>query len=127
MNVYAKNPTTRQARFTWSCSRAPIGFLVVFATLAFHIRLGLGYWPDQSIKRFPDLILRVHSWVFIGTILFSFFIAPIHLVVTGIHFRQIGMRLGQLITCGFLYLGGAMAFFLVMAYSPAWFVTWFTD
>jgi hypothetical protein len=95
--------------------------------MALHIRLAFGDWPDHSINRFPDLLLRVHSWAFMVAMLFSFFIAPIHLVVTGIHFREMGIRLPRCATYAVVYLAGAMVFILVMAYSPAWFVTWFID
>jgi len=132
MSGHITTLTPRRRRFTWSCSLAPAAFLVVFITMAVHIRLGIGYWPDpslnnQSLNSFPGLLLRIHNWGFMAAILFGFFVAPIHLVVTLIHYRELGFRLRGIAAHAVAYLLSTVVFFLVIVHAPAWFVTWFTD
>jgi len=126
MNAQNMNPTARRVRFTWLCALSPAVLLLVSITMALHIRLGFGFWPDQSLDSFPAFDFRVHDWLFIASVLFAGF-APIHLLVTLIHYRELGFTLRQFALQALVWIVGWVVFFAVVSTVPARFVTWFTD
>jgi hypothetical protein len=108
------------------CALSPAVLLLVSITMALHIRLGFGHWPDQAVLSFPAFHFRVHDWLFIAAMLSAVF-ALIHLLVTLVHHRQLGVGLRQVAAQALVYVAGWVAFFVVASIIPARFVSWFLD
>lgn len=118
--------STRWTRFTWLCAASPLFVLLLFVTMALHVRLGYGRWPQDAIDDFPALHFRLHEWMFLEAILFSVF-APMPLLGALIWHRRLGMRLQQFILRILVYVTGWVATFAILATVPARFVTWYLD
>jgi len=118
-------PSTR-ARFTWLCAVSPYALLFAFSTMALHVRLGFGYWPDQAVDHFPAVHFMVHECMFLAVMLFAIY-AVIHLAVTFIHHRAFGVKLKVIMSQMLLSAIGWVTLFVVIENAPARFVTWFTD
>ena len=126
MNPQNTSPSAARTQFSWLCALSPTFLLLVAITMALHIRLGFGYWPEQAVSNFPALHFRVHDWLFIAAALFAVF-APIHLLVTLIHRRQLGVCARLLAILAVVYATGWVAFFVAVSSLPAKYVTWFMD
>ena len=118
--------STRWTRFTWLCAASPSIVLLLFVTMALHVRLGYGRWPQDAIDNFPALHFQIHEWMFLEAILFSVF-APMPLLGTLIWHRRLGIRLKESALRVAVYLTGCIAAFGILATVPARFVTWFLD
>lgn len=126
MNSGSPFPSSWWTRFTWLCALSPLVVLLLFSTMALHIRLGYGRWPQDAIDDFPALHFQLHEWMFLEAILFSVF-APMPLLGTLIWHRRLGMRLQQSTLLVAVCLTGWIGTFGILAIVPARFVTWFLD
>ena len=125
MNALNLNLSKNRTVLAWLCALAPAVFLFVFFTMAAHIRLSFGHWPDQSVGGFREP-LEVHNWIIAGSLLFNF-VAFIHLIVTLIHHREFSAGFGRAVLHVSLFIAGWVLLFVFLANAPARFVVWFID
>ena len=126
MSTQNKAQTNFRAHLTWLFAISPFVLLIAFITMALHVRLGFGHWPDQAVDDFPTAGLMAHDLGFIALMLFAI-LGAIHIPVTFIHHRELRVRLRVVLSQALMYALGWILLFLVTEYAPARFVTWFTD
>jgi hypothetical protein len=113
---------------SWICTLAPIVLLVIFATLAIHVRLGLGYWPRPAGgDGYETGLFHFHTSAFMLWFLFAFVAAPPIWVASVI----VGWREPRMLKIfAFqvaVFLAGWALVYTVAAWNPAGFAEWFFD
>lgn len=115
-----------EARPTWACALAPLGFLVLLATTILHLRLGLGRFPEPMRDDYTAPAFRFHValthglgvGVFLGVpalwlLLMAF---PRFRTPPGVFARQFAV-----------FLAGWGIFFAFAVADPARLVSWYLD
>lgn len=60
---------------TWICALSSTVLLLTFLSLAVHVRLGLGHWPQSMVEDYHSAAFRVHEWVLEVVAHFAIFLA----------------------------------------------------
>ena len=112
--------------FTWTLVLSPLLLLLLFLTLAMHVRLALGHWPTPMIENFNTVAYSRHEQLFIWVALFTVYAAiPLWLVALCFRVFRISLKT-HLIQAGVYALGWA----LIALYGfidPGKFTEWFLD
>jgi hypothetical protein len=112
---------------TWFCAALPVVTFLVFVSVALHVRLSMGRWPNDALE-LKDMSrgLALHDLFFDVMLLFGgFAAAPLWLILLCFRPLRISARM-HIIQAGILFLGLLMLWGGIMNLPPEW-VTWFLD
>jgi hypothetical protein len=111
---------------TWLSALGPEIVMIAFASMAVHVRLELGYWPNDAIDSYPTLLLRLHHFFFSMAALYGIFVAgPLWLLL--LLFRPLRLRFSVHYLQACFVAFGWFVFFFLMMNLPSKYVTWFLD
>ena len=112
---------------TWLPVLSPTLLLLIFLTLAAHVRISLGHWPKPMWEHYWTTNYALHAYAFMGLSLFTVYAAvPLWLLLL-LCFRQLRISWAtHLVQAGTYALGwgliGAYA-----AWDPGHFLAWWLD
>jgi len=112
---------------TWFCAALPLVALLIFVSMALHVRLSMGRWPNDALE-IKDMSpgLALHDFVFAAMLLFGGFGAvPLWLILLCFRPLRISART-HVIQAGVLLLGTLTLWGGMMSLPPEC-VTWFLD
>jgi hypothetical protein len=112
---------------TWFFAALPFVAFLVFVSMALHVRLSMGRWPNDALEiRDMSTGLALHYLFFAVMFLFGGVVAaPLWFVL--LCFRALRISaLTHLIQTGILFLGLLMLWGGMISLPPQW-VTWFLD
>lgn len=111
---------------TWALVLSPVLLLVLFLTLAVHVRLGLGHWPKPMRENYHTAAYSSHEHIFTLFALVTVYGAvPLWLLLLFFRPFRISLRT-HLIQAGIYALGwGLIAIYT--AWDPGQFTEWFLD
>jgi len=112
---------------TWFCAALPLVAFLAFLSMALHIRLSMGGWPNDALE-IKDMSpgLALHDFFFDVMFLFGGFAAvPLWLILLCFRPLRISARI-HVIQAGILFLGLFMLWGGMVNLPPEW-VTWFLD
>jgi hypothetical protein len=111
---------------TWVLVASPLLLLVIFFTLAVHVRIGLGHWPTPMIENYETTAYNLHMLVFISALLFAVYVAvPLWLISLCFRVFRISLKT-HLIQAGVYAVGWALIVLCTLV-DPCKFVEWFLD
>jgi len=122
----AHGPDKARRVITWACALSPAALLLVFLTLALHVRLGLGHWPASIAENYATAAYDAHIYVFVGLVWFALLAAgPLWLLSVAVPGQRLRWKtlVCQLAACGL----GWLLICLVAKLNPRGFVDWFLD
>ena len=116
----------RRRSVSWALVFSPIVLLLVFVTLAAHVRIGLGHWPKPMWEDYSTPAYTAHLLVFVGVALFTVYAAiPLWLLAICLPWFRISLKT-HLAQAGTYAAGwGLIALYAKLDFG--WFVTWFLD
>lgn len=108
----------------WLCSLSHLISLLLFVTLAVHLRMGLGHWPQPMIENYSTPLFNIHAMVVALvaglTLILSLFVWWALTIWADTSRRDSLLQLG-IYFCGWLLL-------ILAAYSdPTTFTSWLLD
>jgi hypothetical protein len=111
---------------TWAVASSPRLLLLIFLTLAAHVRVGLGHWPIPILEHYQTTAYSLHARAFIWLALFVVYAAiPLWLVSLCFRVFRISLKTHPL-QAGVYAVGWALI--ILSAYvDPCRFVEWFLD
>lgn len=115
-------------RAMWLLMFTPAGALLLFVSVALHLRIGLGRWPTYASGEYQTAAFQVHEQLFNVFLGFTIWGAiPLWLVLVCMQrFRPAWSWkrvLGQLL----LFLTGWMLIALFIGLNPSGIVNWYLD
>ena len=113
---------------TWALMLTPALLLLVFFTLAVHVRIGLGHWPTSMVENYHATAYVMHERAFLWIGCFTVWGAiPLWLVLVCIQrFRPLWSWKLHLVQAA-TYAAGWGAIAAYTAWDPCQFVAWFLD
>ena len=112
---------------TWFCAALPFIAILVFLSMALHVRLSIGHWPKDALEiKDMSLSLALHDRLFAAMFFFGGFgSAPLWLILLCFRPLRISVRT-HVIQAGILFLGLITLWGGMMGLPPEW-VTWLLD
>ena len=100
--------------------------LVIFLTLAVHVRVGLGHWPTPVLENYHTMACSLHEQAVIWVAVFTMFFAiPLWLISLLFRIFRISLKT-HFIQAG-AYVVGWMMLILYACIDPHRFVEWLFD
>lgn len=122
-----QSPMRFKPPITWFCAALPIVAFLVFLSMALHVRLSMGHWPNDALET-KDLSpgLALHELFFIVMLLFGgFAAAPLWIILLCFRPLRISAQM-HIVQAGILFVG-LLTLWGGMMNLPAGWVTWFLD
>jgi len=111
---------------TWLCVITPWVLLVVGFSLAVHVRLGLGHWPNPVVEDYATSAFKGHFLalrITFGLALYSF--VPVWMLLLSARRFRVSLRFHAL-QAG-VYVGGWLGVLLVCSLDPWRLMRWLAD
>jgi hypothetical protein len=112
--------------FTWMLAASPYLLLLIFLTLAMHVRIGLGHWPEPIFENYHTTACILHEQLVVWVGMFTMFAAaPLWLASLFFRIFRISLKI-HLMQAGAYIVGWALII-LYTRIDPYKFAEWFFD
>jgi len=111
---------------TWICALSSLALLVAILTLAVHVRLGLGHWPEPMVEDYQTAAFKIHEWVTVALAHFALFMA-IPLWPLLLLFKKFRAGVRTHMVQSIIYSVGWLLIYLVIRFDPTSFSKWLLD
>ena len=113
----------RKSLPTWICAGSSLALLLLILSLAIHLRLGLGHWPEPIVEDYQTAAFKVHEWVLFLVAHFAGFLAiplwPVLLI-----FRRFRAGIKTHLVQSAVFSVGWILILLFFKYDPTSFSQW---
>src|SRR5262245_24147682 len=111
---------------TWLCVMTPWVLIVVGLSLALHVRLGLGHWPNPVVEHYTTPAFQTHLWGFRASFVFALYsLAPVWMLLLCAQRFRVSVWFHAIQVA--VYIGGWLVIFLVCWTDPWRFMSWLAD
>ena len=108
---------------TWICAFSSLVLLALILSLAVHLRLGLGHWPQSMDEDYSTAAFKVHEAVVYFVAHFAIFMAiPLWPVLLLFKRFRAGVRTHLVQSA--IFSAGWILIYLFFKYDPTSFSTW---
>jgi hypothetical protein len=112
------------SKITWVLAVTPVIFLLVAVSLALHVRLGLGHWPEFG-EHYRTSVFHFHEGVLV---VFGFLaMSSVALWLLALCFKPLQISVTAHIIQAFVYAGGWGLVVLFWNGNPWGVVNWYFD
>lgn len=121
-----KAPSWRWKLPTWACVLTPFLLLAVAVSLAVHVRLGLGHWPEPMREDYVAPTFQVHMYLLYGTVICALYsVVPVWMLL--LCARPLRLSFWTHAMQFAVYAAGWGLIGLFCALDPWRFFTWLAD
>lgn len=116
----------RNSLLTWICAFSSLALLLTALTLAIHVRLGLGHWPEHMVEDYDTTAFEVHEWLLFCVAHFALFMA-IPLWPLLLLFKRFRAGVRTHLVQSIVYTLGWLLIYLFVRFDPTSFSRWYLD
>ena len=111
---------------TWLCTITPWLLIVVGLSLAMHVRLGLGHWPQPVVEHYATPAFQKHLWGFRVSFVFALYsLVPAWMFLLCARRFRVSVGFHAIQAAG--YVGGWLFILLICSMDPWRFLAWLAD
>jgi hypothetical protein len=108
---------------TWILSFSSLALLLGILSLAVHVRLGLGHWPEPMVEGYDTTAFKLHQWLVFAIGHFAIFLA-IPLWPLLLLFKRFRAGVKTHLVQSIVYSVGWLLIYLFLEYDPTSFSEW---
>ena len=123
---HRETPTFWRKLPTWACVLTPLLLLAAAVSLALHVRLGLGHWPEPMREVYGPPAFHIHMMILQGTAICALYsVVPMWALLLCAKPLRLSFRTHTIQLAVYAAVWGLIGLFCAL--DPWRFVTWLAD